>query len=559
MIKLYPHQKAQMDFVLPFIHDKKNVLVQLPTGGGKTVLIGETLPHVKNYIILAHTTSLCAQLRERLGEEAAKHVYTFQTYLNIIKKKTTKHVETIIIDETHRVQAAGYQKIFKHHANAQRIGFSATPMRLDKGKIANKFYYIDDNTLTYKNPAVTCYGKCDGSFDVCICGVSVDYLIQNGFLADYKVYGFKYNRSSLKKIGGEFTSKSIEETVTPELLTEAVLHLARMEVRKPLIFLASIKHAHNFLEYYNKEPNKPYRILLCTSEDSDAANRALEQYRNTHQGIALVSCNMLNEGIDVPDADGEVLGRPTTSPTVLLQQLGRALRFYKDKIAILFDVCGNIETHGMPCEPRQWHVPEAPSDKKGDPPAVQCQSCFQAFHFSKIIKTIKVTTEIDRTPSGKIKGGVVLRTWNCIDERCNALNHLKPKELPSSDLQLLRDAEAPEVTELKSEGSASVTCKSIHNSPNGNLVTSWLFQSASISTSLIITFHKSYSHSYVTYVTDNGIHKILTAPIYKDKSLTQIAKILIDNKAQIIGTKKPVKSFHLRQIAGSTKIIDIQY
>lgn len=407
------------DLVKTELQKGKSVLMQSPTGTGKTVMGGNIIEYLKangkTFIILAHTISLVEQLA--IGLNCYDKCFTYQTYLSQIKKDNinANSVDYIVIDESHHTATDGYNAIFNYHNEAKRIGLSATPKREDGKKLATEFYYIETKE-THK-----CYGLGEALYDIAIVGYSVIWHIQQGNLAPYTAYGFPFDKSQLKKSKGEFTASSCELAVNEKEFYKGLKKAGELKAKKIIAFCASIKHAESFVEYAKDKVSCP--LLLCTSKDSKLAVENLARFKTLDKAI-LVTCNMLNEGIDVPDADCGLFLRPTLADYITLQQAGRLLRYSFSKIAVLIDCVSNFAVHGLPCAPRIWHIEEKKEKGEGLGVALACDYCFCLFHYSTIESQLKITKE---------DNGTIKRKWTCTICKYteNQLKDIKPntKEL----------------------------------------------------------------------------------------------------------------------------------
>ena len=116
---------------------------------------------------------------------------------------------------------------------------------------------------------------------------------------------------------------------------------------KYIVFCASFDHMNEMAdkakEWFAKVDTEPH-IYKAYSNDP-AASKAFSAFKadvSKHLKL-LYSIDMLNEGINVDDIDGVILLRPTVSPIIYKQQIGRALSAGKKSNPVIFDIVVNIE------------------------------------------------------------------------------------------------------------------------------------------------------------------------------------------------------------------------
>ncbi|MES2762076.1 MAG: DEAD/DEAH box helicase, partial [Bacteroidota bacterium] len=326
--QLYPYQQEAVNTIFNKLKDAKpneNILFQLPTGGGKTIIFSEIAKRYINHfnrkvLILTHRIELSKQTSDVLVGIGIKNKVINSEVKNLAQQTDyqsfTALVETlnnrlqedeqflediglVIVDEAHY---NSFRKIFHYFENVNILGVTATPLSSNK-----------------KLPLYQTYKEI-------IVGESIASLIDQGFLAEGVTYSNDVNISTLK-VGnnGEFTTGS-HEILYSQAMMQGKLLDAYEEIgkgTKTLIFNAGILTS---IAVYNlfKSKGYPIRYLDSTFSDRDRAE-TLDWFRNTKDGI-LSSVSILTTGFDEPEVETIILNRATKSLTLYRQMIGRGSR-----------------------------------------------------------------------------------------------------------------------------------------------------------------------------------------------------------------------------------------
>ena len=326
-IKLREDQMMLVERVLQNI--KEDNLVVSPSGSGKSYILAylEKLLTEQGYLVYVYAPTI--EVREQLNELMKG---------NGSDNKTRSVVEDInsdndapdylLIDEAHHSEADTYQLLFEKYPKAVKIGFSATPERLDGKGLDNSYQNI-------------------------IIGKSVRELIDNHILSDYKYYapstteGFQYSISpKYLKVHGETFFKAVRKDSSYQKKIYAdVLKtwLEKGENKQTILFAPSIAMSKTFAKEFKQNGIQAEHIDGLTKKAERKA--ILEAFR---KGEIKVICNvdLISEGFDMSDADCVILTRPTESLAMFMQQAFRAMRYREGKTAIILDHANNIALHG---------------------------------------------------------------------------------------------------------------------------------------------------------------------------------------------------------------------
>lgn len=377
MIHLRPYQHDIINETRKLmIAGSKSILIQSPTGSGKTVLTAKMLESAsqKTYIswFLVHRRELIKQSIRTFVDVNVKHgvissgfgedplqlvqIASVQTLGRRYHKVTKPNL--IIYDEAHHVAAGTWDKIYKAFPDAYHIGLTATPERLD-GKGLRPW------------------------FNKMVAGPKITWLIENGYLSLYKLFApTTIDTEGVKMTGGDFNKKALAMRVysSPTVTGDAVReYLKYAKGKRAVAFCVSVQHSKEIAAKFNANGIRAAHV----DGETDQHIRDLE-IRKFQDGEIDILCNvdLFGEGFDVPAIECVILLRPTNSLGLYLQQVGRALRPAPGKdYAIILDHAGNVQRHGLPDEDREWSLDGKAArlrNSDGGPRVQLCPKCFAA-------------------------------------------------------------------------------------------------------------------------------------------------------------------------------------
>jgi superfamily II DNA or RNA helicase len=362
--KLYPYQEGAVNNIFKELLElppNANLLFQLPTGGGKTIIFSEIAKRYiekfgRKVLILTHRIELGKQTSAVLTEagivnkvitsevKQLPHQSHYQSFIALVEtlnnrlQENDQFVEDIglvIVDEAHN---NSFRKIFHYFQDVNILGVTATPLSSNK-----------------KLPLYQTYQKL-------IVGESISNLIEQGYLCEGQTFSYDVNLSSLR-VGnnGEFTVGSHELLYTQAMMQSKLIE-AYDEVanrKKTLIFNAGILTSRAVYETF-KSKGYPIRHLDSTFSDRDRVD-TLEWFRNTKDGI-LTSVSILTTGFDEPEVENIILNRATKSLTLYHQMIGRGSRVLPEKRTFnIIDLGNNSRRFNLWQYPIDWnHVFASP-------------------------------------------------------------------------------------------------------------------------------------------------------------------------------------------------------
>ncbi len=237
------------------------------------------------------------------------------------------YFDYLIIDEFHHAVNAQYQRIVNYFKPQFLMGLTATPERMDGKNI----YEICDYNVPYE--------------------ISLKEAINKGMLVPFHYYGIydETDYSSLHFVKGRYNEKELNETYIGNVKRCDLIYKYYMKYhsKRALGFCCSRRHAEAMAKEFCKRGIKAAAVYSnADGEFSEDRDRAVEKLKNQEIKV-IFSVDMFNEGVDIAALDMVMFLRPTESPIVFLQQLGRGLRTSKGKEYLnVLDFIGNYERAG---------------------------------------------------------------------------------------------------------------------------------------------------------------------------------------------------------------------
>lgn len=351
-----PHQASMLDHLAAErSRGHHRNLVVSATGTGKTILsaldfrnLTEQLEEPR-LLFVAHRREILYQAREafratlrknRLGEilgdgerpEEWHHVFaTIQSLsCGAINHLPRDHFDVVIIDEFHHADARTYRDLINFVQPQELVGLTATPERGDGTNVADEFF---DGRIASE---LRLWDALDADLLVPFHYFGID---DGTDLSALELRQGNYESSELDRIyiDREETAQRRLRVIFEELERK----VADPRSMKALGFCSSKRHAEYMAEAFNRA-NIPAEVLLGESDTSMRSN-AVDRLLSDSDPLAIIfTVDIFNEGIDIPEVDTILMLRPTQSPTLFQQQLGRGLRRAPKKAVLtVLDFVGN--------------------------------------------------------------------------------------------------------------------------------------------------------------------------------------------------------------------------
>lgn len=359
-IRLYNYQAEMKERIDVAFRSYRSVMVQMPTGTGKTVLLSEVVQgeeqRVKNpwVWIVVHRRELVEQIRDTLDTMLSCPYSTLDTTSPLLSENPrikimsiqwlSRHYQDmaekpslIVIDEAHHAVAKTYAEVMNAYPEARKLGVTATPCRLNKKGFTDLFDVLLQSWPTKKFIA-------DGRLSL------YDYMsIKADSIDQRMVFGL-----TKRGADGDFSLKEMSEKldVQPsiERLCDTILRYASN--KKGIVYAIDIKHAEHIAEQYRV--HGIHAVAISSKTPNDERRLTIDKFK---AGLiqVLVNVDLFGEGFDCPDVEFIQLARPTLSLAKYLQQVGRGMRVFEGKkFCLILDNVGLYRLFGLPSDERDW-------------------------------------------------------------------------------------------------------------------------------------------------------------------------------------------------------------
>jgi len=370
MYKPRDYQIDLIDRIFQAWQANRRLMLQLPTGGGKTVLFAHlALQFIRKgmgVLVLAHREELLLQAQEKLEAvtglptgiiKAGYPVHTLYelqvaSIQSLVRRKYTPSAGLLIVDEAHHSSSKTYTELMERYPQAYILGCTATPHRID----GQGFKWL---------------------FDDLICGPSTKELIDRGYLSPYKLFQAAKvtNTAKVKSTGGDFNLGQLAQSVSSQI--EPIDVVAEWKNRaadkKTVVFAVDVCRSQEYTEAFKSEGIAAEHLDGKTPKEERKA--ILERFA-TGQTLVLCNCGIVSEGFDLPAIECVQVVRPTKSLSMWLQIVGRGLRISEGKVsAIIIDHTKNWQVLGLPDEDRVWSLEPETLSQDDRFLSVNCGDC----------------------------------------------------------------------------------------------------------------------------------------------------------------------------------------
>lgn len=349
---LYEPRGAQIEALYALENTRaqgaKKALVQAATGVGKTYIAAFDSKDYKKVLFVAHREEILKQAASSFRNVRNSDDYGF---FNGDMKTTDKAVvfasvstlgrqeylkpeyfgaeyfDYVVIDEFHHAVNDQYKRIIEYFKPQFLLGLTATPDRMDGKNI----YEICDYNVPYE--------------------ISLRDAINKGMLVPFHYYGIydDTDYSTIHIVRGRYDEKELNETYIGNIRRYDLIYKSYCKYgsKRALGFCCSRAHAEEMAKEFSNR-GIPSVAVYSNADGEFSADRAVAIKKLQIGEIRVIfSVDMFNEGVDIASIDMVMFLRPTESPIVFLQQLGRGLRKNKGKEYLnVLDFIGNYEKAG---------------------------------------------------------------------------------------------------------------------------------------------------------------------------------------------------------------------
>ena len=323
-------------------------LVQAATGVGKTYLAAFDSRNYDRVLFVAHREEILKQAAVSFKNVRNSEEYGFfdgkskctdkpvifasvatlgnSNYLNE-QYFPADFFQYVVVDEFHHAVTDQYRRIVEYFKPQFLLGLTATPERMDGRSI----YEICDYNVPYE--------------------ISLAEAINKGMLVPFHYYGIydDTDYSTLHVVRGRYDEKELNETYIGNVHRHEMIYkyYCKYSSKRALGFCCSREHAEEMAREFNRR-GIPSAAVYSGDQGEYAEERSAAVKNLADGNIRVIfSVDMFNEGVDIASLDMVMFLRPTESPVVFLQQLGRGLRTFRGKRYLtVLDFIGNYEKAG---------------------------------------------------------------------------------------------------------------------------------------------------------------------------------------------------------------------
>ncbi|WP_407376491.1 DEAD/DEAH box helicase [Methanobrevibacter sp.] len=328
--------------------EDKAILVSA-TGTGKTYASAFAVKDFKpkRFLFLVHREQIAKQSinaykhifedHENFGllsgtSKDFKKPYLFSTIQTMSKEDVYRnypkdYFDYIIVDEVHKAGALSYLKVIDYFEPKFLLGMTASPERTDGFNI----YDIFDNNIAHE--------------------IRLQEALEEDLLCPFHYFGItdvEFEDSTIDDDFTDFNLLASDERVN-YLIEKSNFYSYSGDRRKALVFCSRKREAKLLSEQFNK---RGYKSVVLTGDDSqEKREKAIDRLTNDSNPDKIefiFTVDIFNEGVDIPEINQVLLVRPTESPIIFIQQLGRGLRKFKNKeYVVILDFIGNYKNNFM--------------------------------------------------------------------------------------------------------------------------------------------------------------------------------------------------------------------
>lgn len=355
----------------------QSVMVQMPTGTGKTLVLGEivrlSLQHglsneavhhevrpdtedvpcpslnvkteqTSTVLIVAHRRELIDQIRKTVKKLGIDDEHVWVESIQTVARRLHNNllpanVGLVVIDEAHHALAKTYKWLWEAWPYAKFLGLTATPYRMN--------------------------GEGFGDlFETLILSPHVGRFIAEGWLSPFDFYSIRKDCQEAQAIrqlkrrnaDGDYHTKEMKDALdvrpTIDKLYNSVDRFAHG--KKGIVYAIDIAHAEHIAQVYRQKGLKA--VAISSSTPKRERTELIEKFKAGDIHV-LVNVDLFSEGFDCPDVEFIQLARPTLSLAKYLQMAGRGLRRFEEKeCCIMLDNVGLYGQFGLPSEDRDWNA-----------------------------------------------------------------------------------------------------------------------------------------------------------------------------------------------------------
>lgn len=381
---------------------KQFVAMVSSTGSGKsmtlTAIVAKERDRGQYVLVLAHRQELITQLSDTMGRMEIRHqVIAANKVVRFAAKQSMENHGVNYVDPNARVMVASVQSMREAKiADLAKLGNKLTVVQ-------DEFHHATKKSKTWGGvltpllnagarglgpTATPCRAdgqglsrETDGYADVIVEGPSMRWLIDNGYLSQYKIYcpptDLRLDNVETSKTTGDYKEKELKAEIgRSHIVGDIVSHYLKIcPGKRGITFTVGVDTAEEVAEEYRKRG-----VPAIALSGRNADEERVQAIRDLKSGkiLQIVNDSLIGEGVDIPAVEVVSFARPTQSYALYAQMFGRALRPFEGKShAIIIDAVSNVMRHGLPDAPREWSLDRRERRTgKSEPSAVRvCTAC----------------------------------------------------------------------------------------------------------------------------------------------------------------------------------------
>lgn len=381
---------------------KQFVAMVSATGSGKsmtlTAIVAKERDRGQYVLVLAHRQELITQLSDTMGRMEIRHqVIAANKVVRFAAKQSMENHGVNYVDPNARVMVASVQSMREAKiADLAKLGNKLTVVQ-------DEFHHATKKSKTWGGvltpllnagarglgpTATPCRAdgqglsrETDGYADVIVEGPSMRWLIDNGYLSQYKIYcpptDLRLDNVETSKTTGDYKEKELKAEIgRSHIVGDIVSHYLKIcPGKRGITFTVGVDTAEEVAEEYRKRG-----VPAVALSGRNADEERVQAIRDLKSGkiLQIVNDSLIGEGVDIPAVEVVSFARPTQSYALYAQMFGRALRPFEGKShAIIIDAVSNVMRHGLPDAPREWSLDRRERRTgKSEPSTVRvCTAC----------------------------------------------------------------------------------------------------------------------------------------------------------------------------------------
>lgn len=372
------------------------------TGSGKSMTLTEIVRMERDrgqyVLVLAHRQELITQLSDTMGRLEIRHqVIAANKVVRFAAKQSMENHGVNYVDPNSRVLVASVQSMRANKiAELAKLGNRLTVVQ-------DEFHHATKKSKTWGGvltplmeagarglgpTATPCRAdgqglsrQTDGYADVLVHGPEMRWLIDNGYLSQYKIYcpptDLRLENVETSKTTGDYKEKELKAEIgRSHIVGDIVSHYLKIcPGKRGITFTVGVDTAEEVAEEYRRRG-----VPAVALSGRNADEERVQAIRDLKSGkiLQIVNDSLIGEGVDIPAVEVVSFARPTQSYALYAQMFGRALRPFEGKShAIIIDAVSNVMRHGLPDAPREWSLDRRERRTgKSEPSTVRvCTAC----------------------------------------------------------------------------------------------------------------------------------------------------------------------------------------